>query len=311
MKMPAILVVGSANIDLVTGVPRCPKPGESLIGTTFETIPGGKGANQAVGAACLGAPTFFAGCVGADAFGDMQRQALSDAEVDVTYLKTHPSEPTGTAVIFVAEDGQNSIVVIPSANFGILPADVDGMDAAFEQADVVLLQLEIPLETVDAVLDKARAAGVLSILDAGPAQEVPEELVRKADVVSPNETEAEAMTGIRVDTLEDAQHAAQALRGMGAGAVVLKLGSKGAYYLGDEAFQVPAFKIDPVDTVAAGDAFTAALGCAWPVLPPREAIRFANAAGGLAATVAGAQPSMPSYEAVQQLMHEQGDLTGE
>ena len=311
MKMPTVLVVGSANIDLVAGVPRCPNPGESLIGTTFHTIPGGKGANQAVGAACLGAPTSFAGCVGADAFGEMQRQALSGAGVDVSCLKTHASEPTGTAIIFVGEDGQNSIVVIPAANFGILPADVDAMDAAFEQTDVVLLQLEIPLATVDAVLEKARAVGAVSILDAGPAQKVPEELVRKADIVSPNETEAEAMTGVRVDTIDDARQAAEALCDMGAGAVVLKLGSKGAYYLGDGAFHVPAFMIDPVDTVAAGDAFTAALGCAWAAMGPREAIRFANAAGGLAATVAGAQPSMPSYAAVRKLMQEQGDLTGE
>jgi len=297
-----LLVVGSANVDLVTGVPRCPKPGESLIGSSFKTIPGGKGANQAVAAARLGARTFFAGCVGNDSFGEMQRRTLSEAGVDLTYLKMHTTEPTGTAVIFVAETGQNSIVVVPSANYGITRDDVQALASLFDRLDVVLLQLEIPLETVEATLDLARHANVLSILDAGPARKVPEEIVRKADIVSPNETEAEAMTGIAVRSVEDAHRAADRLIEMGAREVVLKLGAMGALYRGQTTIHVPAFAVTPVDTTAAGDAFTAALGCVWKRLPRGQALRFANAAGALATIVSGAQPSMPTEAAVERLL---------
>ena len=299
IDMPRVLVIGSANVDLVMTVPRCPKPGESLIGTSFETIPGGKGANQAVAASRLGAATLFAGCVGDDAFGEMQRRTLSEAGVDVTHLKVHPSEPTGTAVILVAETGQNAIAVTPSANFGSTPDDVAALAPVFDEVDVVLLQLEIPMETVEAALDAAQGAGVLSVLDAGPAQRVPETVIRKARIVSPNETEAEAMTDVAVASIEDAQRAAECLRERGAQEVVVKLGANGALYVGEERLHVPAFSVDPVDTVAAGDAFTAALGCAWQGLTRLEALRFANAAGALATTVVGAQPSMPTYEAVE------------
>jgi len=299
IDMPRVLVIGSANVDLVMTVPRCPKPGESLIGTSFETIPGGKGANQAVAAARLGAPTLFAGCVGDDGFGEMQRRTLSEAGVDVSHLKAHPSEPTGTAVILVAETGQNAIAVAPSANFGFTPDDVAALAPVFEEVDVVLLQLEIPMKTVEAALDAAQGAGVLSLLDAGPAQRVPEAVIRKAGIVSPNETEAEAMTDVAVASVEDAERAAECLRERGAQEVVVKLGANGALYVGEERLHVPAFTVDPVDTVAAGDAFTAALGCAWQRLTRLDALRFANAAGALATTVVGAQPSMPTYEAVE------------
>jgi ribokinase len=304
MDRPTVLVVGSANVDLVTTVARCPKAGETLIGTSFKTVAGGKGANQAVAAARLGAHTFFAGCVGNDAFGEMQRSTLSEAGVDTTHLKTHPSEPTGTAIIFVADTGQNSIVVVPSANYGITPADVRALRPLFEKLDCVLLQLEIPLETVEATLDLAREAKVLSILDAGPAQRVPAEIIHKADIISPNETEAEAMTGLSVQSLDDAHSVAERLREMGARDVVLKLGENGCLYVGEECVHAPAFTVATVDTTAAGDAFTAALGCVWMRLPRREALRYANAAGALATTVAGAQPSMPTAAAVEAFLRE-------
>lgn len=306
MKPARILVVGSANIDLVTSVPRSPKPGESLIGTGFKTVPGGKGANQAVAAARLGAKTWFAGCVGNDGFGDIQRKTLSNDGIDLAYLKTHSSEPTGTAVILVAETGQNSIVVVPSANYGYTPDDVAALAPVMEQVDAVLMQLEIPIETVEAVLDLAHQKGVTSILDAGPAQRVSESIVRKASIVSPNETEAEAMTGIAVSSLDDAAKAAARLHEMGASEVVLKLGANGAFYSGTEQFHVPAFTVKPVDTTAAGDAFTAALGMAWKSMTPHRALQFANAVGALATTVPGAQPSMPTLDAVRTFMKERG-----
>lgn len=305
MSEPKILVVGSANIDLVTRVPRSPKPGESLIGRSFATVTGGKGANQALAAARLGGRVTFVGCVGRDPFGDLQRQTLSAAGVDVSYVKTHPTEPTGTAVILVADEGQNSIVVTPAANYGLTPEDVLALESLFQDADALLLQLEIPLETVETALDLARRSGALAILDAGPAQRVPQALIAKADLVSPNETEAEALTGVKVDSLNTARAAARRLLDAGTPHVVIKLGEKGSLYLGEGECYAPPFPVTAVDTTAAGDAFTAALAVAWKRFPRAEAMRFANAAGALAATVAGAQPSMPKRAAVEAFLREQ------
>jgi len=299
MTQSRILVIGSANADLVTRVPRCPKAGESLIGHSFTTVPGGKGANQAVAAARLGAATCFAGCIGRDALGEVLCESMRGAGVDLSALRRHETEPTGTAVIFVAEDGQNAIVVTPAANYGLRPGDIEAMEPLFATVDVVLMQLEIPLDTVDAALRMARQAAVLSILDAGPAQTVPDELLGHADIVSPNETEVEAMTGVSIQDVADAPQAAQALRDSGAKEVVLKLGRHGAYYLGKDEVHVPGFTVDAIDTVAAGDAFTAALALRWNRCEVTEALRFANAAGALSTTVLGAQPSMPTLEAVE------------
>jgi ribokinase len=307
VNTPRILVVGSANIDLVTRVKRCPKPGESIIGSSFTTVCGGKGANQAVAAARLGAHVHFAGCVGNDTFGTLQRQTLSEEGIDLTYLRKHPAEPTGTAIIMVAEEGQNSIVVNPSANYGIMPSHIDNLGQIFETLDAVMIQLEIPLETVEATLRKARAADVLSVLDAGPAQKVPEVILELAGIVSPNETEAEAMTGVTVETVDDARQAAAQLLAMGAKQVAIKMGAGGALFMNaKEWFHVPAYKVDAVDTVAAGDAFTAALTVAWRRKSPLEAIRFANAAGALAATMHGAQRSMPHWSAVDDFLKQRG-----
>jgi ribokinase len=304
-QAPRVLVIGSANIDLVTRVTRCPKPGESIIGRSFETIPGGKGANQAVAAARLGARTWFAGCVGGDSFGELQRRTLGAEGIDLSFLKTDSTQPTGTAVIFVADEGENSIVVVPSANYGILPADIEAMTLLFSQVDAVLLQLEVPLETVEAALDAARRAHVLSVLDAGPAQKVPTAIIERAGIVSPNETEAEAMTSVNVSSVEDARVCAGRLLEQGATHVVLKLGARGCLYMGHEEWMhVPAFEVRPVDSVAAGDAFTAALAIAWPRMPRRDALHFANAAGALATLTPGAQPSMPTRAAIEAFLAE-------
>jgi len=242
-----ILIVGSANIDLVTRVSRVPKPGETLIGQSFDTVPGGKGANQATAAARLDAETWFAGCVGNDAFGEMQQRNMAAEGIDLTYLKVHPTEPTGTAVILVAEEGQNSIVVTPAANMGITPEDIGGMARVFESIDTVLAQLEIPLQTVEATLDMARRYGVLSIVDAGPAQEVPEAIIKKADIISPNETEAESITGVHIQSVDDARKAGAELLERGARRAVVKLGAMGALYIDDKEWvHRPAFALPPV-----------------------------------------------------------------
>ncbi len=295
MSSPRVLVIGSANIDLVTRVARIPQPGETLAGRSFATILGGKGANQAVAAARLGAQTWFAGCVGCDTFGGMQAAALAQEGIDLTYLKRHASEPTGTASIFVTDDGQNAIVITSAANACFLPADVEAIGALFEQVDAVVLQLESPLDTVQRALELARAVGTLSVLDIGVAQDVSDALLRCVDVVSPNESEARAMTGVEIRNVDDAARAAAELRKRGSETVVLKLGALGAYFAAPgTAGHVAAFPIQPVDTTGAGDAFTAALAMVWRSMPPMEALRFANAAGALAASRSGAQCGMPA-----------------
>jgi len=302
-----ILVIGSANIDLVMRVARCPRPGETLMARSLDTITGGKGANQAVAAARLGGEVFFAGCVGGDGFGALQRAALGAEGIDLSALKTHEREATGTAMILVGDDGQNAIVVAPAANFGLTPGDVAALEPVMRAVDVVLLQLEVPLETVEAALDLARRCGVFSVLDAGPAQCISPTLFAKADLLSPNETETEAITGSAVATVEDARRAAGWLRERGARQVVIKLGARGCLAVGAEEHYVPAFEISPVDTTAAGDAFTAALAVGWGAgIGP--ALRFANAAGALAALGHGAQPSMPTRGAVEAFLEQQSDI---
>lgn len=303
MNARRILVIGSANIDLVTRVPRCPRPGESMFGHAFAPICGGKGANQAIAAARLGAQVAFAGCVGADAFGKMQREGFAAEGIDLGALQSHATTPTGTAVILVGDDGQNAIVVTPGANAEVSVEMVTALAPQIAAADVLLVQLEIPLDAVAEALRLARDGGTLSILDAGPAQSVPAELLAKADIVSPNETEAEALTGIAVTDEASAHAAAEALRVLGVREVVLKLGERGALYVGDVGPEyVAPFRVDAVDTTAAGDAFTAALGVRWGTAPVAEVLRFANAVGGLTTTRHGAQPSLPTLREASEFL---------
>lgn len=299
MPLKNIVVVGSANMDMVMRSRRLPRPGETLIADTFMTAHGGKGANQAVAAARLGARVSFIGAVGDDAFGGMQRDGLAKEGIDLTYLKTDPVQPTGVAQILIADTGDNMIVVAPSANHSLRADDIYALRLCLEAADAVITQLEIPFETVEAALGLARDCGAFSILDTGGAViDLPPSLIAGADLVSPNETEAEALTGMVVDTTETARKAAEHLRDMGASHVVMKLGARGCFYLGEESLYMPAFPINAIDATAAGDAFTAALGVAWEHLSTADVLRFANAAGALAAATAGAQPSMPTREAV-------------
>lgn len=303
MAPRSLLVLGSANIDLVARVSRIPRPGETLMGTSFSTICGGKGANQAVAAARLGARVSLLGCVGADAFGEQQRAGLAAAGVDLALLKTASGQPTGTAVIEVSDEGENSIVVVPGANFALTPEDVYACREAFEAADVVLMQLEVPVAVVEAALDLARESGTLSILDIGSDQPITPAVIGKASVVSPNTSEAEHLTGLSVDTPAQIAAAAASLRGYGVEHVVMKLGARGSHYFGPAGdHYVPAFSVDVVDTTAAGDAFTAALGAVWDAGNPAETLRFANGAGALAATRPGAQPSLPDADAVAALL---------
>lgn len=298
-----ILVIGSANADLIMRVPRLPRPGESLPGCQFATATGGKGANQAIAAARLGACVAFAGAVGDDAFGREQRRTLEDAGVDCARLRPHPHLPTGTAVILVADDGQNAIAVAPGANAAHTPADIEALEDAIADADLLLVQLEIPLDATRRALELARAHVTFSILDAGPAQPLDRALIALADCVSPNETEAEALTGITVRDFDTARAAAGALLAQGTPRALMKLGAQGCLYLGPEGERTcPAFRVQAVDTVAAGDAFTAAFALLYPDHTLEDTLRFACAAGALATTRPGAAPSLPMRDEVESLL---------
>lgn len=298
-----ILVIGSANIDLVARVSRIPRPGETLMGQSFSTICGGKGANQAVAAARLGGAVSFLGCVGDDAFGLQQKESLLAAGVKLDHLKTVSGTPTGTAIIEVSDEGENSIVVIPGANFELTPTDILACRAAFEAADAVLMQLEVPVAVVETALDLARETNTLSILDIGSDQPVSESILGKASVVTPNVSEAERLTGMTIGNDADVEVAAARLLGFGSRHVVMKLGSRGSRYFGPAgSIEAPPFRVEVVDTTAAGDAFTGALGVGWNDDAIAETLRYANAVGALATTRAGAQPSLPFSEDVARLL---------
>jgi ribokinase len=300
-----IIVIGSVNMDLVVRAKRMPKEGESLIGSGFTMVPGGKGANQAVAAARLGSTTHFVGRVGNDMFGTRLKDGLSSCGVNTDHVLVDDG-PSGIAMIILNESGQNSIVVAPGANAHCRPEDLRPVAGLFGRADFLLLQLEIPLKTIKAALDMAHAAGLRSVLDAGPAQKVSMNLLRKAHIVSPNETEAFALTDIEVNDVTSARNAAKKLLDGGVETVVMKLGGQGALVVTPDLDEhVPPFAVDAVDTTAAGDAFTGALAVALADgTDLADAVRFANAAGALAVTRLGAQPSMPTRESVERFMAE-------
>lgn len=307
-KIPRIVVVGSINMDLVTRVPRLPRPGETVLGTEFVQVPGGKGANQAVAAARLGAEVAMIGRVGDDAFGQALLASLGQNGVRVEFVPATQNCPSGLALIGVEDSGQNAITVIGGANQLLTPDDVQANAAAIAAADALHLQLEVPLETVAVAIAVARKHSVLTILDPAPAPagQLPAEFFG-ADVVSPNQGEAEALTGVRVVGVEDAARAASIMHERGARRVVIKLGDRGALAseAGGASLHVPAPPVQVVDTTAAGDAFTAALAVALVEGQSLfEATRFACAAGSLATTRPGAQDAMPSRREVDELVRQ-------
>jgi ribokinase len=300
--MARVLVVGSINMDLIVRCDRIPQEGETIHGEDLVTAGGGKGANQAVAASRLGAHTTLIGRVGEDEFGPRLCAALQEDGVDTGFVAADPEAATGAALILLEADGRNRIVIMSGANGRLGDDEVSAARSLLARHDVVLMQLETPIPVVAAVAKAAREAGVTSILDAGAATRAAFEagLPALVDVISPNETEATALTGIEVRDRADVGRAAVALRQAGARDVVMKLGKEGAHWLGEAGEEhFPGFSIEPVDTTAAGDAFTACLavsladGMAMP-----EAIRRANAAGALACLKLGAQPSMPTAHEV-------------
>ncbi len=297
-------------MDLIVRCPRVPARGETIRGEEFRTAGGGKGANQAVACGRLDAQTRMVGRVGEDEFGRTLRADLAASGVDTDFVRVDPQAASGVALILLEQSGDNRIVIISGANGRMGDEDVAAAAALLDWADVLLMQLELPLTVVKALALEARARSVLSVLDAGPVTPavIQAGFPALVDVISPNENEAEALTGIRVGGMNETRAAAHHLREAGGRDVVLKLGERGAYWSGqDGEAHFPAFPIQPVDTTAAGDAFTACLAvCLAGGLPMPGAIRRANAAGALACLKVGAQPSMPTSEELDAFLRAHG-----
>lgn len=292
-----ILVFGSVNMDLVTRTPRLPNVGETLTGSTFETIPGGKGANQAIAAARLGVPVQMVGRVGNDAFGQRLLDRLKADGVDCDGVGVDASTHSGVAAIAVAETGENHITVIPGANGQVSETDLDRLQEILPQATHLLLQLEVPLNAVVAAAKAAKQANVAVILDPAPARlDLPPDLYPLIDILTPNQVEASQLVGFAVEDWATAEQAAIALQQRGTATVIVKLGSQGALCRTlDSTFQIPAFSVHVVDTVAAGDAFNGGLAAALASgADLLNAAIQASAVAALSVTKAGAQPSLPT-----------------
>jgi len=304
-----VVVVGSVNMDVVVKVPHLPLPGETLTGENFEMIPGGKGANQAVAATRLGANVVMIGCVGDDPFARRLREALAREGISTEYICSVSGITSGMALITLDENGQNTIVLSPGANMHVSPDRVKAAGHLVQECDVLLLQLEVPLETVGVAARMARSFNRRVILNPAPAKDVGPELLRLVDYLVPNEIEAATLTGVEVRNTVSAERAAAALQQMCGGAVVvLTMGSRGALMLQDEKpTWVPAPSVVVVDTTAAGDAFVAAMAVALAQgKSDLDAVRWGCAAGSLAVTKLGAQPSLPTREALLDFMSGEG-----
>ncbi|MBI1852068.1 MAG: ribokinase [Planctomycetes bacterium] len=299
---PDIVVVGSLNLDLVVRVPRLPRAGETIAGGELKMVPGGKGANQAAAAAKLGARTAMIGRVGTDVFAARLVKGLRALGVDVEHVRMDAHRATGTAMVFVMDSGENSIVIAPGANGAVAADDVLSAEKMLASSRVLLLQLEIPLATVAVAADVAARAGVAVWLNAAPAPEaLPDALFARLDTVVVNEGEASALAGVAVGDVASAFAAARRLRDRGAKRACVTLGERGAVLVDSHGeSHAPAPRVDVVDTTAAGDAFVAALAVATLSGSDASAsLRFAVATGSLAVTRAGAQSSLPSRADVE------------
>lgn len=298
----SVLVIGSLNMDLVARVDNLPTVGETIFGKTFTRFHGGKGANQAIAAARMGAKVSMVGCVGDDYFGRELLSGLSENGVEASGVRS-VSGSSGTALITVDEHGANTIVVVPGANSCVTLTDIDAGLAKFTgHPGILLLQHEIPDQVVRYAIEAAKAAGWLVILNPAPARELSPSVMHCVDIIIPNETEAEVLCGQSIRTVEDAASAGRELLAMGVGAVVITMGRQGALYCTREHTQhIPALPVNAIDSTAAGDSFAGTLACAVAQGRTLEAsLRIATAAAALSVTRSGAQPSLPWREELEE-----------
>ena len=303
--MGKIIVAGSSNIDMTAYVKTLPRPGETIGDGRFLQANGGKGANQAVASARLGGDVVFLTCVGDDLQGRMLKEVFASDGIHTENMKFSATSPTGTALIFVADDGENCIAVAPGANGELLPEDIDAAAGVFSEASWLLLQLEVPLQTVYHAVDVAFAKGIKVILNPAPISgTIPQEVLGKLWLITPNETEAEKLTGIRIDSAEDAFKASEILLAQGVQNVIVTLGSSGSVICSASGREfIPARKVEAVDTVGAGDVYNGALVTALSEgksLP--DAARFATLASSIAVTRPGAQTGVPHRPEVDALL---------
>lgn len=297
-----VVIVGSLNMDLVTRAPRLPRAGETLAGQSFVTVPGGKGANQAVAAARLGASVAMVGCVGDDAYGEQLRTALLAEGIDCQAVTPVSGESTGVALIVVDDSSQNAIVIVAGGNGHVTASVVDSFDALLSGAEVIICQLEVPLDTVGHVLKRGHELGKTVILNPAPASgPLPAEWFAWIDYLIPNESEATALTGLPVNSTASADAAASALLKAGVSKVIVTLGEQGALFASaSRSEHFPAPKVQPVDTTAAGDTFVGGFAAALADgKSESDAIRFGQVAAALSVTRSGAQPSIPTFAEVQ------------
>lgn len=300
-KTSKILVIGSSNTDMVVRAKQLPRPGETVLGGKFVMVPGGKGANQAVSVARLGGNLTFVCKVGDDVFGKQTLALLEKEGIDTSYIFTDMEEASGVALITVDEKAENCIAVASGANANLTEDDIKSIEQVIDNADYILLQLEVPLETVEFVVRTAAGKGKKVVLNPAPAQSLSPELLADLYLVTPNETEAEMLSGVRITDERSACEAAKRLLGKGVEHVIITLGSSGALYAGADRMKLfPAYKVKALDTTAAGDVFNGALlvamseGCGWD-----ESIRFAAKAAAISVTRLGAQSSVPNRSEVE------------
>ncbi|WP_395302671.1 ribokinase [Enterobacter mori] len=303
-----LVVLGSINADHILNLETFPTPGETVTGSQYQVAFGGKGANQAVAAGRSGANIAFIACTGDDDTGERVRKQLASDNIDVAPVSVVEGESTGVALIFVNAEGENVIGIHAGANAALTTERVEAQRAIISGADALLMQLESPVESVLAAAKIAHENHTTVVLNPAPARVLSDELLALVDIITPNETEAEKLTGIRVENDGDAARAAGALHDKGIGTVIITLGSRGVWVSANgEGRRVPGFKVKAIDTIAAGDTFNGALVTA--LLEGRamdEAIRFAHAAAAIAVTRKGAQPSVPWRKEIDEFLSQQG-----
>lgn len=297
--MKKICVIGSLNMDLVVKVETMPRAGQTLIGSDFKEVPGGKGANQAVAMARLGGSVSMIGKVGNDSFGKTLIEALKNDKVDTKYIHIEDG-PTGVAMITVDKNAENSIVVAPGANYKVKEIDIDNNIDAIKDSDIVVVQLETPVDTIKYALNKAKELNKYTILNPAPAVKLEEDIISNVDLLTPNETELEILSGVKIENEEDILKAAKVMISKGVKELIVTLGSKGSLYINkDKQIFKNAYKVDAVDTTAAGDSFTGALSVSFANNKGiEEAMDFASKVGALSVMKEGAQSSLPTLEEV-------------